>query len=232
MLLFGSLVRGDAVPGSDADLLIVLRAPALPFPDRHLALHVRAPAGDGVRRIPPHVGRARAAPRRGRAPGGGNAGGRSVAHGAGGGRRDSPCVTFAARARKGSSMSSRLRPGPVRFSGVRGREFPFQAYQAGTMSGEQPSTTSSAVNCSPCRFCAPLREQLDGDLLRVKDVAVSWSPTGFQLPLLRSPRHRQHTGTEEGSEAPAEEDDVMNPGGGGQPPGQFRGRGRWARRPP
>lgn len=29
--LFGSLARGDAVPGSDADLLIVLKESALPF---------------------------------------------------------------------------------------------------------------------------------------------------------------------------------------------------------
>lgn len=32
--LFGSLARGEAVPGSDADLLIVLRDSALPFLDR------------------------------------------------------------------------------------------------------------------------------------------------------------------------------------------------------
>jgi uncharacterized protein len=32
--LFGSLARGDAVPGSDADLLIVLRDSQVPFLDR------------------------------------------------------------------------------------------------------------------------------------------------------------------------------------------------------
>ena len=33
-VLFGSLRRGDAVPGSDADVLLVLRESALPFRDR------------------------------------------------------------------------------------------------------------------------------------------------------------------------------------------------------
>jgi predicted nucleotidyltransferase len=32
--LFGSLARGEAAPGSDADLLIVLERCALPFPQR------------------------------------------------------------------------------------------------------------------------------------------------------------------------------------------------------
>lgn len=33
-LLFGSLARGDAAPGSDADLLIILHDSDLPFLDR------------------------------------------------------------------------------------------------------------------------------------------------------------------------------------------------------
>ena len=33
-ILFGSLARGDAVPGSDADVLLVLRDTELPFRDR------------------------------------------------------------------------------------------------------------------------------------------------------------------------------------------------------
>ena len=33
-VLFGSLQRGDAVPGSDADVLLVLRATDLPFSER------------------------------------------------------------------------------------------------------------------------------------------------------------------------------------------------------
>lgn len=33
-VLFGSLRRGDAVPGSDADVLLVLRESALPFRER------------------------------------------------------------------------------------------------------------------------------------------------------------------------------------------------------
>ena len=32
--LFGSLARGDALPGSDADVLIVLNSSAIPFPER------------------------------------------------------------------------------------------------------------------------------------------------------------------------------------------------------
>ena len=34
VILFGSLSRGDAVPGSDADLLVILRSSDLPFHDR------------------------------------------------------------------------------------------------------------------------------------------------------------------------------------------------------
>lgn len=34
VILFGSMARGDAVPGSDADLLLVLRESALPFLER------------------------------------------------------------------------------------------------------------------------------------------------------------------------------------------------------
>jgi hypothetical protein len=37
--LFGSLARGEEHPGSDADLLVVLRGSALPFPDRAPPLH-------------------------------------------------------------------------------------------------------------------------------------------------------------------------------------------------
>ena len=33
-VLFGSLQRGDAVPGSDADVLLVLRTTDLPFSER------------------------------------------------------------------------------------------------------------------------------------------------------------------------------------------------------
>lgn len=43
--LFGSLARGDARPGSDADLLIVVRGPAPPFLERPTAL---APCFGGV----------------------------------------------------------------------------------------------------------------------------------------------------------------------------------------
>lgn len=35
-ILFGSLARGDAVPGSDADLLLILRESELPFPERSI----------------------------------------------------------------------------------------------------------------------------------------------------------------------------------------------------
>lgn len=35
IILFGSLARGDAVPGSDADLLIVLSESNVPFLNRH-----------------------------------------------------------------------------------------------------------------------------------------------------------------------------------------------------
>jgi len=34
VVLFGSMARGDAVPGSDADLLVVLRQSDLPFIER------------------------------------------------------------------------------------------------------------------------------------------------------------------------------------------------------
>ncbi len=34
VLLFGSLARGDAVPGSDADLLLILSSAELPFLER------------------------------------------------------------------------------------------------------------------------------------------------------------------------------------------------------
>ncbi|RMF27042.1 MAG: nucleotidyltransferase domain-containing protein [Chloroflexi bacterium] len=34
VILFGSMARGDAVPGSDADLLLILRESALPFLER------------------------------------------------------------------------------------------------------------------------------------------------------------------------------------------------------
>ena len=33
-ILFGSLARGDAVPGSDADVLVLLRETTLPFQER------------------------------------------------------------------------------------------------------------------------------------------------------------------------------------------------------
>lgn len=45
VVLFGSLARGDAVPGSDADLLVILRESELPFLER--CVHYR-PAGVGV----------------------------------------------------------------------------------------------------------------------------------------------------------------------------------------
>ncbi len=34
ILLFGSLARGDAVPGSDADLLVILSSASQPFMER------------------------------------------------------------------------------------------------------------------------------------------------------------------------------------------------------
>jgi predicted nucleotidyltransferase len=34
VFLFGSLARGDAAPGSDADLLVILSHSDLPFPER------------------------------------------------------------------------------------------------------------------------------------------------------------------------------------------------------
>ena len=36
VILFGSLVRGDAVPGSDADIMIVLSESTLPWRDRRV----------------------------------------------------------------------------------------------------------------------------------------------------------------------------------------------------
>ena len=44
-VLFGSLQRGDAVPGSDADVLAVVAATGLPFPERAAAYR---PEGVGV----------------------------------------------------------------------------------------------------------------------------------------------------------------------------------------
>jgi uncharacterized protein len=44
--LFGSLARGEAVPGSDADLLILLSASDIPLRDRFVAyLPTEAPIG-------------------------------------------------------------------------------------------------------------------------------------------------------------------------------------------
>jgi len=45
VILFGSLARGDAVPGSDADLLVVLTDSPLPFLERSA---VYRPAGAGL----------------------------------------------------------------------------------------------------------------------------------------------------------------------------------------
>ena len=45
--LFGSLARGDAVPGSDADLLIVVSHSVQPFRDRSVRYHTTG-AGVGV----------------------------------------------------------------------------------------------------------------------------------------------------------------------------------------
>ena len=44
-VLFGSLQRGDAVPGSDADVLLVLRTTDLPFSERAA---VYRPEGVGI----------------------------------------------------------------------------------------------------------------------------------------------------------------------------------------
>ena len=44
-VLFGSLQRGDAVPGSDADVLLVLRTTNLPFSERAAAYR---PEGIGI----------------------------------------------------------------------------------------------------------------------------------------------------------------------------------------
>ena len=40
VILFGSLARGDAVPGSDGDLLVVLRESSVPFPERGVRYRV------------------------------------------------------------------------------------------------------------------------------------------------------------------------------------------------
>lgn len=45
VVLFGSLARGDAGPGSDADLLVVVSRTDLPFPERFVRY---APAGVGI----------------------------------------------------------------------------------------------------------------------------------------------------------------------------------------
>lgn len=45
--LFGSLARGDAVPGSDADLLVVVSHSVEPFRDRSVRYHATG-AGVGV----------------------------------------------------------------------------------------------------------------------------------------------------------------------------------------
>ncbi len=45
VILFGSLRRGDAVPGSDADVLLVLRESALSFRERSVYY---APTGIGI----------------------------------------------------------------------------------------------------------------------------------------------------------------------------------------
>lgn len=47
VILFGSLSRGDAVPGSDADLLLVLRESALSFRERSV-YYVPKDVGIGV----------------------------------------------------------------------------------------------------------------------------------------------------------------------------------------
>lgn len=47
VVLFGSLSRGDAVPGSDADILLVLRESSLPFHDRSV-YYMPEGAGIGV----------------------------------------------------------------------------------------------------------------------------------------------------------------------------------------
>lgn len=47
VVLFGSLSRGDAVPGSDADILLVLRESSLPFHDRSV-YYMPECAGIGV----------------------------------------------------------------------------------------------------------------------------------------------------------------------------------------
>lgn len=49
--MFGSLARGDAVPGSDVDLLVVLRQSDLPFLERLDRYHATVP-GIGVEVFP------------------------------------------------------------------------------------------------------------------------------------------------------------------------------------
>lgn len=44
-IVFGSLARGDAVPGSDVDLLLILQASELPFLERSVRYR---PAGMGI----------------------------------------------------------------------------------------------------------------------------------------------------------------------------------------
>lgn len=44
-IVFGSLARGDAVPGSDVDLLLILQASELPFLERSVRYR---PAGVGI----------------------------------------------------------------------------------------------------------------------------------------------------------------------------------------
>lgn len=47
VILFGSLARGDAVPGSDADVLVLLRETHLPFQQR-FAQHMPSGVAMGV----------------------------------------------------------------------------------------------------------------------------------------------------------------------------------------
>lgn len=51
MLLFGSVARGDAVPGSDVDLIVVLRESGLAFLDR-IPRYTPAVAELGVDALP------------------------------------------------------------------------------------------------------------------------------------------------------------------------------------
>ena len=50
-MLFGSIARGDAVPGSDVDLLVVLANSEEPFLDRLARYHAEVP-GLGVEVFP------------------------------------------------------------------------------------------------------------------------------------------------------------------------------------